>query len=888
MILQYLNGIDAGSATACGVRCAPPRQVAGLFDNGGAGLQAMKAYQSTVDDLTDGTALDGYTGVNGVEDIELIRNYLLKTKKAVDAVPQLVQTYVNPEEFSNMLDYVLRYWDTEQRETACSLMATRERKLIASGKVQTDDSDTSGGFFTALYAVVRPQTEMAEAAEELLKTYKGKLRNAVAQMRANGHIDCDVLSGFGGVDDYDVTTALYGWEWHVVEGLSGESGVAAVAPESNRVYAENYLRTLHSLVSSRPGDFCATEAEGQQLANALGVIIANIDNGNLDAILAKMEQEGQLSGKLRKKLKKLASKVKSAVKTAAKTVAKGVTTAAKATAKATTKAAKTVAKGVKTAVKSVGKAFKKVGKAIAKVTKKVVKFLIRFNPLTAAVRGILILAARFNWFKLAERSYPGTLTQAQAISQLKVTADYWKKSCEVYKKFANIYTKIGGKESKLKSALEKGKSKKWKGGNITSTSVVSKSSVKKLKDEAGGDKVLDAETEDEIKTVEQVTAKGKKAVLKEDSTLSVGTSKTEQQTVTQTVNEYETTQATSFYLETATDKVASTIAKGTKLIVDCNTSGTPIAYSQTGETTGTGLNFYRVQYNGKYGIVPKTCLKQTTLTLSGVSSPTSRNLPALYIEADHQLGWVQAVAAIASAVSCLATIVAMMLKAFGNDKAANVASTVAAGTAVVAAGAGIVSAVQSAKADNSAKTTTSSSSGSTSKVQAVADKVSNVANKASDVTNKVSSAATTISNAASGSSNKLLNKVSSIASNVANTATKAGNVTTTVSNVANSITNAGTTADKINAITTTAANTAANVVSRVASKAAGNSGNYTVVTPSSTTASNVANIVANQTAAATAANVTAQQATKSSNILKYVGFGAAAIALAAIVVRISK
>lgn len=747
MILQYLNGIDTAGGRAPGSGTAwyaVEQPVGGLLDYDMAGVRAMDAYKADIDELTDGRGLDGYRGINGVEDIELVRSYLVKTKNAVDNVPQLVQAYANPEEFSNMLDYVLRYWDTEQRENAARKMAAREQRLIRAGKIRQDDSETAGGFFTAVYTIVRPQTEMAEAAQDVLSEYKGKLRNAVAQMRSKGSIDKSALAGVGDDDgEMAVTTMLYGWDWYEEASLSGEgeSQLVAVAEDGGRDYVERYIRNMHAVVNARPGDFCGSEAEGKQLANALGVIVANLDNGNIDAILARMEQQGQLSGKLRKKLKKLASKVKSAVKTAAKTVAKGV----------------------KKAVKSVGKAFKKLGKAIAKVTKKVVKFLIRFNPITAGVRGILMLAARFNWFKLAERAYPGTLTQAEAIKQLKITADYWQKCNTFYKKFANVYTKIGGKESKLKSALAKGKNKKWNGGEVTEAGVT-KSAVKKLKESSGGDKAVTTEAEDELKAVEQAAATSKKATLKEDKTLAVGAQKTEQQTVTQTVNEYTTKQATSFYLETATDKVAATIPKGTKLIVDADSKGAAISYSQTGETTGTGLNYYRVSYNGKAGIVLKTNLTQTGL--SGFAG-TLRNTPALaYRRAGvaygcdgHALGFAwDIVAIIASATSALLGLVSTMLKAFGKDKAANALAVASAATGVVAVGAGVASQVQQSKAAASSTKTgsnaTSTKSGGTSSASSTSASTTksgaaSVADKINNVVSYVNTGVETVSNAVS-------------------------------------------------------------------------------------------------------------------------------------------
>lgn len=71
----------------------------------------------------------------------------------------------------------------------------------------------------------------------------------------------------------------------------------------------------------------------------------------------------------------------------------------------------------------------------------------------------------------------------------------------------------------------------------------------------------------------------------------------------------------------------------------------------------------------------------------------------LYSEDGHALGfgW-SVVAAIASATSALAGFVAMMLKLFGKDKAANVLTAVSAGAGVAAVGAGVAASVQQSKA----------------------------------------------------------------------------------------------------------------------------------------------------------------------------------------------
>lgn len=786
-MIQYLNGIEGNENNSWGVFTPTPLEqpVRGLFDHELSGIAALDRQRQNIDFVTDENVFDRYNGLNGIEDVEIIRNYLVRTKAAVDGCPQLIQCYVNPQEFSNMLDYVLRYWDTEQREAAVEAMALKERRLITAGKVSISDINedgVGGGFFTALWACVKPQNEMAEASQEILSVYKGKLRNAAAYARLhNGKVDASMLNGLSGLDDERVTTGLlYGWDFEEQrQGLNGTENVSCGYIGSGRAYCEKYLRNMHYLVSQKPSDFFADEKEGNEFVNALKIVLQNFQNGNADAVIEQMANNGALSGRLRKFFKKVAKGVK--------------------------KAAKTVAKGVKTAVKAVGKAFKKLGKAIVKITKKVVKFLIRFNPITAGVRGILILAARFNWFNLAKRCYPGSLTKDEAVSKLNVTAEYWEKSNQGYKKFSKAYTKIGGKESALKKYLAKGYTKVWKGGDE-----VSKKTVKAAKKGSVTDKEFEDTYNSELKDVELKKQGTANTTLKEDTTLEIGTSKTEQTTTEVTANEYETKQATSFYAETDTSKVNTTIPKGTKLIVDADAKGNPLCYNQTGDTgTTSAYSYYRVKYNNVYGIVAKTCLVATSSVsgLNGVlrnklkglksklktsiksgklnlksSKPSTKRvgvkstrarvkikkanggtavvssvvktidvankktgavngISVAYDESGHTLGiaGIDDAAIIGSAVTILGGIVSAVLKALGKDKAANIAAGV---TAAAGATTGVMSVVAAAKNGNttSSTDTTTTSSGNTSSTTP-----SGISNAAQKINNAVQTGAQIVS-----------------------------------------------------------------------------------------------------------------------------------------------
>jgi hypothetical protein len=137
-------------------------------------------------------------------------------------------------------------------------------------------------------------------------------------------------------------------------------------------------------------------------------------------------------------IKKGVKKAGTAVKTVAKKVGSGVATAAKA-----------VGKGVATAAKA-------VGKGVATAAKAVVNVVARFNPVSLAARGGLLLAIRTNLFKLADKLQYGLYTEAQATAA-GLNLDSFRKMQASYTKARNLFVNtLKGREDKLKQAIAKG------------------------------------------------------------------------------------------------------------------------------------------------------------------------------------------------------------------------------------------------------------------------------------------------------------------------------------------------------------------------------------------------------------------------------------------------
>ena len=638
MQLQYLNGISTINA---------PRF---LYDSVQHQLLHTRA---DVDSVVGGFDLDNYQGLNTAADTEKIRAYLVRTKKIADQSPALIQSTRNPETFSQMCAYILQYWDTAEREQAALLMAQKEKQLFAHGMIRRAEGDEFGSeFFKALYMMLRPQSEIAGLCGTVLKRAKGKLRASVATARNNNQNTSSAIAStirrhrrnrtantpnLSGINDPMDELTLCG----VVYGLEDEY---TNGDETNR----RYLTRLHNAIDEAPTPFFDNEREARAMVSGLGSVLDYWDNSELRNIALTQAQNNPA-------LSPNSSALFGFLKKAIKKVGKGIK-----------KAAQTVAKGVKTAAKAVAKITKKIGKKIAKVAKKVVKFLIRFNPVTAIMRAILCLCARCNWFSLASKCYPGSLTEAEALKLGITKEQYDKKYKPSYNKFKSVFEKIGGKESKLKSRLKTGYSRKAK-GDLNST--ISKSSITKLYEE--GEK----EAKEEI-TDEKAQLKQEGAV--EDSTVPAGEIVKTQVTVEVAANAITTTAAASLYESTSATKVLANIPANTSLLYD---------------TATNNATYYNVNYGGQNGYVKKSLCRAATdaeaqkLQTTDTTKTIEVDAPVSGLFGFSGLGYVEPVtlSAIAGTVTTITGLVATVAKAFGKDKVANAAETVST-TAQIANG----------------------------------------------------------------------------------------------------------------------------------------------------------------------------------------------------------
>ena len=252
------------------------------------------------------------------------------------------------------------------------------------------------------------------------------------------------------------------------------TGFGLGSAEDDETAMYNHLVRTRNVILAAPHMFKVMK-NPLEVARMLDYAIRYWDTPQIDHVLGILEKEEQrllrdgvivyphadLSGaelgellegvfkKVGQSLKKTAQKVGKGVATAAKATGKAVSTAAKATGKAVAKAGKAVGKGVATAAKA-------TGKAIATAAKKTGEVVAKFNPVSLAARGGILMAIRLNMFKLADKLQYGLYTEEQAqAAGLKM--DNFRSMQDGYHKTRKLFVNtLKGKESALKQAISKG------------------------------------------------------------------------------------------------------------------------------------------------------------------------------------------------------------------------------------------------------------------------------------------------------------------------------------------------------------------------------------------------------------------------------------------------
>jgi len=276
------------------------------------------------------------------------------------------------------------------------------------------------------------------------------------------------LSGFNGLDGLpiqmlngatrmsgiDLMGGYYGLYGNLMAVAMGSdlSGFGLGSAENDETAMYNYLVRTRDVILAAPGMFKIMK-NPLEVARMLDYAIRYWNTELRDHALGVLENEEQrllregvivyphadLTGdELGDLGKGFFKKVGAAVKKGAQAVGKGVATAAKATGKAVATAAKATGKAVATAAKAAG------------------NFVLRFNPVSLAARGGMLMAIRLNLFKLADKLQYGLYTDEQA-KAAGLNMDSFKANQDAYNQARKLFCNtLKGNEGKFKKAIEKG------------------------------------------------------------------------------------------------------------------------------------------------------------------------------------------------------------------------------------------------------------------------------------------------------------------------------------------------------------------------------------------------------------------------------------------------
>jgi hypothetical protein len=84
----------------------------------------------TGEDFKEVSELEGLGRIASREqELQAIRNHLERTRGIISRKPQLIRDIEHPDNFLGMVDYALKYWDTDKRDEALGILAGQEDRM---------------------------------------------------------------------------------------------------------------------------------------------------------------------------------------------------------------------------------------------------------------------------------------------------------------------------------------------------------------------------------------------------------------------------------------------------------------------------------------------------------------------------------------------------------------------------------------------------------------------------------------------------------------------------------------------------------------------------------------------------------------------------------------
>jgi len=84
------------------------------------------------------------TDLAGEESSQALLSLLVKSRNQIANSPTSVSHILNPQELVKMYDYAIKYWNTDQRQNALTILADKEDELIKTGQLRPEGLKISG------------------------------------------------------------------------------------------------------------------------------------------------------------------------------------------------------------------------------------------------------------------------------------------------------------------------------------------------------------------------------------------------------------------------------------------------------------------------------------------------------------------------------------------------------------------------------------------------------------------------------------------------------------------------------------------------------------------------------------------------------------------------
>ncbi|MBX3103030.1 MAG: hypothetical protein KF690_11015 [Bacteroidetes bacterium] len=149
------------------------------------------AYLSGPGDVPDIFSLTGLGAIPESDTPDTLKRYLEHTRSLVANHPEQLRYLVNPQQYVQMLDYALKYWDTPQRDEALAILAEQESRIQIHPGLRGLEGYELGGLFQKIgQAIKNTVQKVGEGLKEFVENPLHVLNkvNPATVLARNGYL----------------------------------------------------------------------------------------------------------------------------------------------------------------------------------------------------------------------------------------------------------------------------------------------------------------------------------------------------------------------------------------------------------------------------------------------------------------------------------------------------------------------------------------------------------------------------------------------------------------------------------------------------------------------------------------------------------------------------